>query len=162
MRGIEFESQSLVLDGHFFTLFFCKIWMVCLKRSKINEKRGRGWPFKQFLFKMFHFYFLLLEVALLLFFCCSCKAVLLLFCCSCIAVMLLFCYDVVVLFYCCDVVVYLQLFFCCCCFAVVLLLLYCCDVVVLEWIDFCRFLKLCRSRLNVTGQHIRCHQMLTK
>ena len=36
------------LDGHFFTLIFCKICNdVCLKRPKINDKRGRGWPFSK-------------------------------------------------------------------------------------------------------------------
>ena len=30
----------------FFTLICCKNCIVCLKRPKINENRGRGWPRK--------------------------------------------------------------------------------------------------------------------
>ena len=40
-----FESRHLILDGHFCTLICCIICNdVCLKRPKINDKRGRGWP----------------------------------------------------------------------------------------------------------------------
>ena len=39
-----FEIRHHILDGHFFTLICCKNCIVCLKRPKINEKRGRGWP----------------------------------------------------------------------------------------------------------------------
>ena len=43
-------SQHRILDGRFFTLICCKICNdVCLKRPKINDKRGRGWPI--FIFK---------------------------------------------------------------------------------------------------------------
>ena len=41
-----FESRHCILDGHFFALICCKIYNdVCLKRPKINNKRGQGWPF---------------------------------------------------------------------------------------------------------------------
>ena len=40
-----FVSQHRGLDGHFFTYICCKnCYDVCLKRTKINDKRGRGWP----------------------------------------------------------------------------------------------------------------------
>ena len=42
-KGRGFESQHCILDGHFFTLICCKTCNdVCLKRPKINDKRGRG------------------------------------------------------------------------------------------------------------------------
>ena len=44
-KGREFESKHRILDGHFFTSICCKICNdVCLKRPKINDKRGQGWP----------------------------------------------------------------------------------------------------------------------
>ena len=43
-RGRGFESQYQIQDGHFFTYNCCKNYDVCLKRPKINDKRGRGWP----------------------------------------------------------------------------------------------------------------------
>ena len=43
VRG--FESQNHLLDGHFFTYICYKNCNDdCLKRPKINDKRGRGWP----------------------------------------------------------------------------------------------------------------------
>ena len=36
----EFKSQNRILDGNFFTLIWCKICNVCLKRPKINEKEA--------------------------------------------------------------------------------------------------------------------------
>ena len=44
LKGRGFESQCHILDGHFFTLICSKNCIVCLKRPKINKKRGRGWP----------------------------------------------------------------------------------------------------------------------
>ena len=44
-RGLGFESQYRILDGHFFTLICCKNFIVCLKRSKINEKEAGFGPF---------------------------------------------------------------------------------------------------------------------
>ena len=43
-EGRGFESRHRILDGHFSHIFVVKICNVCLKRPKINEKRGRGWP----------------------------------------------------------------------------------------------------------------------
>ena len=44
-EGCGFETLHRILDGNFFTLICCKICNdVCLKRPKINIKRGRGWP----------------------------------------------------------------------------------------------------------------------
>ena len=43
-KGHEFESRYHILDGHLSHIFVVKICNVCLKRPKINEKRGRGWP----------------------------------------------------------------------------------------------------------------------
>ena len=43
LKGCGFESWRHILDGHFFTYICCKNCIVCLNRSKINEK-GRGWP----------------------------------------------------------------------------------------------------------------------
>ena len=44
-EGHGFESQHRILDGHFFTYICCKNCnYVFLKRPKINDKRGRGWP----------------------------------------------------------------------------------------------------------------------
>ena len=44
-EGCGFESQHHVLDGHFFTNICCKNCNDdCLKRPKINDERGRGWP----------------------------------------------------------------------------------------------------------------------
>ena len=44
-KGRGFESRHSILDGHFFTLICGKICNdVCLKRPKINNKRGRCWP----------------------------------------------------------------------------------------------------------------------
>ena len=42
-EGDGFESQYTGLT--FYTYFCCKNFNhVCLKRPKINDKRGRGWP----------------------------------------------------------------------------------------------------------------------
>ena len=47
-KGRGFESQCCKLDGHFFSLICLKICNdVCLKRPKINNKRGRCWPNKK-------------------------------------------------------------------------------------------------------------------
>ena len=43
-NGCGFESRHRILDRHFFTNICCKNCNVCLKRPKINKKRGRGWP----------------------------------------------------------------------------------------------------------------------
>ena len=44
-KGCGFKSWHHILDGHFFTYICCKNCNdVCLKRPKINDKRGRGWP----------------------------------------------------------------------------------------------------------------------
>ena len=43
-RSRGFESRSRILHGYFFTLICCKNCNICLKRPKINKKRGRGWP----------------------------------------------------------------------------------------------------------------------
>ena len=43
-KGRGFDSQRRILDGHFSHLFVVKIVKVCLKRPKINNKRGRCWP----------------------------------------------------------------------------------------------------------------------
>ena len=32
------------MDGHFFSLISCKICVVCLKRTKINEKEAENGP----------------------------------------------------------------------------------------------------------------------
>ena len=43
-KDCGFESWLCILDGHFFTYSCCKNCNdVCLKRPKINVKRGRGW-----------------------------------------------------------------------------------------------------------------------
>ena len=45
-KGRGFESKHCILDRHFFTYICCKNCNeVCLKRLKINDKRGRGSPF---------------------------------------------------------------------------------------------------------------------
>ena len=45
LEGRGFEAQHHILDGHLFTLICCKICNdICLRRSKINDKRGQGWP----------------------------------------------------------------------------------------------------------------------
>ena len=44
LKGHGFKSRSRILDGHFFTLICCKNCNVCLRRPKINKKRGRCWP----------------------------------------------------------------------------------------------------------------------
>ena len=42
-EGRGFKSQHRILDGHFFTFICCKNCNVCLKKTKINEKRpGMG------------------------------------------------------------------------------------------------------------------------
>ena len=47
-KGHGFKSQHCTLDGHYFTFICCKNCNdVCLKRPKINDKRGRGWPIFQ-------------------------------------------------------------------------------------------------------------------
>ena len=33
-KGRDFKSRHCILDGHFFTYFFVKICIVCLKRRK--------------------------------------------------------------------------------------------------------------------------------
>ena len=44
-KGHGFESQHHILDGHFVTHICCKNCNdVFLKRPKINDKRGLGWP----------------------------------------------------------------------------------------------------------------------
>ena len=44
-EGCGFKSLHHLLGEHFFTLICCKICNdVCLKRPKINDNRGRGWP----------------------------------------------------------------------------------------------------------------------
>ena len=44
-KGCGFESRHRLLDGHFFTYICGKNCNdVCLKRPKINDKRGRDWP----------------------------------------------------------------------------------------------------------------------
>ena len=44
-EGCGFESLHCILDGHFFTYIFCNTCNdVRLKRPKINDKRGQGWP----------------------------------------------------------------------------------------------------------------------
>ena len=44
-KGCGYESRRLILDGHdIFTLICCQNCIVCLKRLKINEKRGWSWP----------------------------------------------------------------------------------------------------------------------
>ena len=44
-KGHGFKSRHRILDGHFFTYICCKNCNdVCLKRPKINDKRGRVWP----------------------------------------------------------------------------------------------------------------------
>ena len=45
LRGRGFESQRLLLDGHFFPLICCNNGIVCLKRLKINEKDVGVGPF---------------------------------------------------------------------------------------------------------------------
>ena len=39
-EGRGFETQHLILDGHFYTLICCKNCNLCLKRPKINEKEA--------------------------------------------------------------------------------------------------------------------------
>ena len=44
-EGHGFQSQHHILNGIFFTYICCKNCNdVCLKRPKIDDKRGRGWP----------------------------------------------------------------------------------------------------------------------
>ena len=45
-EGHGFESRHCILDGHFAHIFVVKHDCndVCLKRPKINDERGRGWP----------------------------------------------------------------------------------------------------------------------
>ena len=44
-EGCGFKSRHCILDGHFFTYICCKNCNdVCLKRPKINDKRGQGSP----------------------------------------------------------------------------------------------------------------------
>ena len=46
-EGLGFKAQHLILDGHFFTLIFCKIVLMFVgKRPKINEKEAGDGPFK--------------------------------------------------------------------------------------------------------------------
>ena len=47
LRGRGFESQNCMQEMTFFTLIWCKNCIVCLKRPKINRKRGRGWLIKK-------------------------------------------------------------------------------------------------------------------
>ena len=43
-EGCGFESWHCIVAGHFFTNICCKNCNdVCLKRQKINYKRGQGW-----------------------------------------------------------------------------------------------------------------------
>ena len=48
-RGLGLESQYRILDGHFFTLYYCKnfVW----KRPKINQKEPGDSPFKKTMLK---------------------------------------------------------------------------------------------------------------
>ena len=46
-KGCGFKSRQRILDGHFFTYIVKKNCNVCLKRPKINDERGRGWPIKK-------------------------------------------------------------------------------------------------------------------
>ena len=41
--GRGFESRHRILDAHF-SHYIVKNCIVCLKRAKINHKRGRRWP----------------------------------------------------------------------------------------------------------------------
>ena len=45
-KGYGVESQHCILDGYDIFTYICCINCndVCLKRAKINNKRGRGWP----------------------------------------------------------------------------------------------------------------------
>ena len=46
--GRGFESRRCILDGHMDIFHIdCKNCIVCLKRPKINKKRGQGWPIKK-------------------------------------------------------------------------------------------------------------------
>ena len=42
-EGRGFESRTLILDGHFFTLIYCKICNVCLKKTEYKQNG----PFKK-------------------------------------------------------------------------------------------------------------------
>ena len=44
-KGRGFESLHYILDGHFSHIFAVKIYNVCLKRQKINEKEAGVDPF---------------------------------------------------------------------------------------------------------------------
>ena len=44
-EGCGFESRHHIFDGHFFTCSCKNCIDVCLKRPKINDKRGRVGPF---------------------------------------------------------------------------------------------------------------------
>ena len=47
-RDRGFESQHLMLDGHYFTLTCSKNYIVCLLDMTENKrKRGRGWPIEK-------------------------------------------------------------------------------------------------------------------
>ena len=46
-KGYGFESWHHILNWHFFTFICWKNWNdVCLKRPKVNDKRGQFWPIK--------------------------------------------------------------------------------------------------------------------
>ena len=48
-EGCGFESQHCIQGWIFFTLFFCKICNVCLKKANNKQKRVREWPIKKHL-----------------------------------------------------------------------------------------------------------------
>ena len=48
-KGHQFESRHRILDGHFFTYIFYEKFVMCVKKTKINEKEAWIGPFvKQF------------------------------------------------------------------------------------------------------------------
>ena len=53
LRGCGFKSRRHILDGHdIFNLVCCKNCIVCLRRSKINEKEDGVGQFKKSLFPL--------------------------------------------------------------------------------------------------------------
>ena len=49
-KGREFESWHCKMDGHFFTYIFVVKFVMCSKKTKINEKEDGVGPF----FKKLH------------------------------------------------------------------------------------------------------------
>ena len=41
----EFESQHCILHGHFFTYLFVVKFVMCVKKTKINEKEAGVGPY---------------------------------------------------------------------------------------------------------------------